>query len=368
MQDLMTLVGKQINTLIVLAFFSFISCDNSQNTSSNSNYLEVSGLAQGTTFSIIYNDNQLRDFSFEIDSILKSFDAELSLYIDSSDISKFNNGNAHFYLSNKSSYIKNCFQKSKDVYNLTNGAFNPAIFPLVNYWGFFNNSNRNDSINQIEIDSLLKLISFSDSSFCLVNDTVLNGDDVFQIAPFFYKINPRSKLDFNGIAQGLSVDVIAEHLIKNGLNNYMVEIGGEVRVSGLNPEGNLWKIGIDQPIENSSPGENEFQFKVELNNVSLATSGNYRKFYKKNGIKYSHTINPSNGYPVDHSLLSVTVISEEAAFADGFATAFMVMGVEQSLAFISNHSELELAAYFVYDENGENKSIQTNGMKKYILN
>ena len=364
----MTLVGKHIYSLILFTFFLFISCDNSQNTSSNSNYLEVSGLAQGTTFSIIYNDEQLRDFSFEIDSILNSFDAELSLYSDSSEISKFNNGNAHFYLSNKSNYIKSCFQKAKDVYNLTDGAFNPAIFPLVNYWGFYNNSKIKDSTNQADIDSLLTIISFNDSSFCLVNDTISKGTEVFQISPFFYKINTNSKLDFNAIAQGYSVDVISEYLIKKGLNNYMVEIGGEVRVLGLNPAGDLWKIGIDQPVENSSPGENDFEFIVELNNASLATSGNYRKFYKKNGIKYSHTINPSSGYPVDHSLLSVTVVAKQAAYADAFATSFMVMGLEQSLAFILKHPELELAAYFVYDENGKNKSVQTNGMRKYILN
>ena len=363
----MILVDKHIYSLILFAFFLFISCDNSQNTSNHSNYLEVSGFAQGTTFSIIYNDEQLRDFSFEIDSILKSFDAELSLYVDSSDISKFNNGNAHFYLSNKSNYIKNCFQKSKEVYSLTNGAFNPAIFPLVNYWGFYDNSKKNDSIKQTVIDSLLNIISFNDSSFCLVNDTVSKEDEVFQIAPFFYKMNPKSKLDFNAIAQGFSVDVIAEFLVEMGLNNYMVEIGGEVRVSGFNPDGDLWKIGIDKPVENSSPGENDFQFIVELKNVSLATSGSYRKFYEKNGIKYSHTINPSSGYPVDHSLLSVTVIAKQAAYADAFATSFMVMGVEQSLAFILKHPELELAAYFVYDENGKNKSIQTNGMKSYML-
>ena len=251
---------------------------------------------------------------------------------------------------------------------MTNGAFNPAIFPLVNYWGFYNNSKKNASIKQTAIDSLLNIISFNDSSFCLVNDTVSKEGEVFQIAPFFYKINPNSKLDFNAIAQGFSVDVIAEFLVEKGLNNYMVEIGGEVRVSGFNPDGDLWKIGVDQPVENSSPGENDFEFIVSLNNVSLATSGNYRKFYEKNGIKYSHTINPSSGYPVNHSLLSVTVVAKQAAYADAFATSFMVMGVEQSLAFILKHPELELAAYFVYDENGENKSIQSSRMSQYILN
>lgn len=363
----MTLVGKRQIPLIFLAFYFFTACDNLDD-GNNSNYLECSGYAQGTTFSIIYDDDSLRDFSIEFDSILNAFDSELSLYIDSSDISKFNNGSAHFYLGNKSSYIKNCFQKAKDVYNVTNGLFNPAIFPLVNYWGFYNDKLNIDSIDDHVIDSLLKLISFSDSAFCLVNDTLSNDDELKQIEPFFYKVNPDAMLDFNGIAQGLSVDVIANYLLSKGLDNYMVEIGGEVRVSGLNPSGDLWKIGVDRPVENSSPGENEFQLIVGLSDNALATSGNYRKFYKKNGVKYSHTINPVSGYPVDHSLLSVTVISNDAASADAFATAFMVMGVDKSLVFISEHPELKLVAYFVYDENGNNLSVQSKGMSDFILN
>jgi len=363
----MTLVGKRQIPLIFLAFYLFTACDNLDDDISSS-YLEVSGYAQGTSFSIIYNDDSLRDFSTEFDSILNAFDSELSIYIDSSDISKFNNGSAHFYLGNTSSYIKNCFQKAKDVYNLTNGAFNPAIFPLVNYWGFYNDNVKKDSIDNHAIDSLLNLISFNDSSFCLVFDTLSGAGDVYQITPFFYKVNSNSKLDFNGIAQGFSVDVIAEFLEEKQLNNYMVEIGGEVRTSGVNPSGGIWRIGIDRPVENSSPGENEFQLIIGLSNNALATSGNYRKFYKKNGVKYSHTINPVNGYPVDHSLLSVTVISNNAASADAFATAFMVMGVDQSLAFISNHPELKLVAYFVYDENGKNLSVQSKGMSDFILN
>ena len=138
-------------------------------------------------------------------------------------------------------------------------------------------------------------------------------------------------------------------------------------MKGINPDAGLWKVGIDRPIDNSSPGSSEFQMIIALKDMSLATSGNYRKFYKKDGIKYSHTIDPETGYPVQHSLLSVTVVHDEAAFADAYATAFMVMGVKRAKEFIENNDELDINAYFVYDQRGENKVWMTNGMNAYIV-
>ena len=144
--------------------------------------------------------------------------------------------------------------------------------------------------------------------------------------------------------------------------------GEPITVKGKNPKNESWKIGIDQPVENSSPGFNEFQLIVSLKNQSLATSGNYRKFYEKDGVKYSHTIDPKTGYPVQHSLLSVTVIHEQAAFADAYATAFMVMGVDVAKAFIENNSHLGIDAYFIYsDKKGENQVWMSSGMQAYIV-
>jgi thiamine biosynthesis lipoprotein len=172
-------------------------------------------------------------------------------------------------------------------------------------------------------------------------------------------------MDMNAIAQGYAVDVVALFLEKNNIQNYLVEIGGEVRTLGLNPKGETWKIGIDKPVDNNNiPGEN-LQAVIRLNNKSLATSGNYRRFYEKDGIKYSHTINPKTGYPVNHSLLSATVIANDCMTADAFATAFMVLGLEKSINLAQQHPELE--AYFVYsDETGNYLVKSTKGIDEIL--
>ncbi len=348
------------------------SCEQSVNTDESQNkapnFLEIKGAAQGTTFSIIYSDSLLRDLSCQIDSILKAYDMELSIYDESSLLSAFNlNIDNPYCMVDHSEYLTNCFKKSKEIFYQTNGAFNPAIYPLVKYWGFYEKSANKTEVNSHEIDSLLRLISFGDEAFFLLIDTVSKGGVLLDTSPVICKTIKNSKLDFNGIAQGHSVDVIADYFDTIGIKNYFIEIGGEVSVKGINPDGDLWKIGIDQPIENSSPGENDFQMIVALKDLSLATSGNYRKFYKKDGMKYSHTIDPKTGYPVQHSLLSVTVLYDEAAFADAYATAFIVMGMERSKNYIESNRELQIEAYFVYDQGGENKVWMTNGMKDHIV-
>ena len=348
------------------------SCEQSVKSDESKNdksfFLEVQGTAQGTSFSIIYSDSLLRDLSFKIDSILNAYDMELSIYNDSSMISEFNQ-NVHnpYCMIDHSKYLRSCFKKAKEVYHQTNGAFNPAIYPLVKYWGFYDKSMNKTDVNSHEIDSLLRLISFGDEAFFLTIDTVTKGAVMLDTSPVMCKTIKNSKLDFNGIAQGHSVDVIADYFDTIGIKNYFIEIGGEVSVRGVNPDGGLWKIGIDQPIENSSPGENDFQMIVALKDLSLATSGNYRKFYEKDGMKYSHTIDPKTGYPVQHSLLSVTVLHDQTSFADAYATAFMVMGMEKSKSFIESNLELQIEAYFVYDQVGENKVWMTNGMKDHIV-
>ena len=165
MLGLMTLVDNKFHYLITVILFFLIGCSNEKQSS----YLEISGFAQGTTFKIIYNDSHKRDFSLDVDSILRDFDNELSLYIDSSELSKFNQLGNHYYLSNQSNYIRDCFRKSKEIYKLTRGAFNPAIYPLSKYWGF-NNYKFKDSVSHSAIDSLLLFSSFADSSFYLVYD------------------------------------------------------------------------------------------------------------------------------------------------------------------------------------------------------
>jgi len=180
---------------------------------------------------------------------------------------------------------------------------------------------------------------------------------------YLVKSNPAICLDFNAIAQGYSVDVISKYLESKEVENYCVEIGGEVFAKGTKANGKRWNVGIEKPVDNSE--ERELKATIYLENKGLTTAGNYRKFYIENGIKYSHTIDPATGYPVRHSLLSVSVIADNCIDADAYDTAFMVMGLEKSLAFLKEHKELE--AYFIYsDKDGKMKTYETDGLKELL--
>jgi len=342
-------------------------------------YFQVTGYAQGTTYSIIYQDTLKRDLSNSIDSLLKDYDSYLSTYVDTSLISQFNNSeysptstktqwdNIFMDMSIKPDGIfEECFKSAKEVYHATDGAFNPAIYPLVKYWGFFNGEMRTTALDS-EIDSLLKIVDFSDSMISLYIDTVSKGGIIFGSTPMVGKMNGNVKIDFNGIAQGHSVDIIGKYLLSMGIDNYMVEIGGEVLCKGVNNKNTSWQIAVDKPVENSSPGSEGFQFVVSVNDGAVATSGNYRKFYEKEGVKYAHTINPKTGYPVQHSLLSVTVMTDQCVFADGYATAFMVMGMEETKKFISLNSKLNLEVYLIASSaEGKYDVWMTDGFEQLI--
>jgi thiamine biosynthesis lipoprotein len=176
---------------------------------------------------------------------------------------------------------------------------------------------------------------------------------------------PEFKMDFNAIAQGLSVDVLYTYIEAKGYKNFFVEIGGELKVKGKNKDGVKWKIAIDSPIENLQ--QRQLDTVVHISNRGIATSGNYRKFYVKDGVKYSHTLNPKTGKPVTHSLLSATVIADKCSSADGYATAFMVMGTEEALHFVKQHPALKLEVYLLYaDEKGEIQHRMSDGFSNYL--
>lgn len=326
-----------------------------ENSTDESVYVKINGNTQGTTYNITYLDAKGTNYQTSIDSLLAAYDMELSSYVENSIISKFNALDGHIFDLTEFPHHKNfeaCYNQAKDVYYSTNGSFNPALYPIVKYWGFFDGTEQKD-ISYSDIDSILLLTNFGEEYFSLKENQSLS------------KKYTNAQLDFNGIAQGHSVDVIADFFDAKKITNYMIEIGGEVTCSGLNPDNENWSIGIDKPVENSIPGE-ELQFIASLENMSLATSGNYRKFYEIDGKKYSHTINPVTGTPVQHNLLSVTVISKSCADADAYATAFMVMGLLNSMNFVNNHPDLELNAYFVFDANGVMTTSMTKGFEKYI--
>jgi FAD:protein FMN transferase len=308
-------------------------------------YITLAGPTQGTSYHITYQSKDSIDFQKEIDSLLRQFDLSLSTYEPASIISRINRDEPDVSLND---YFIRCFNASREVFIASDGAFDITVAPVVNAWGFgFTEKTDPDSAM---IDSLLQYVG--------MNHIRLEDERIV-------KDFPGIMLDVNAIAQGYAVDVVSEYFESKGLINYLVEIGGEVRVKGKNAHGEYWRVGIDKPIDGIQLPGLQMEAVVSLKNRSLATSGNYRRFYIKDGVKYSHTIDPATGYPVQHNLLSATVVADDCMIADGFATAFMVIGVDKSRKILKDRKDLE--AYLIYtDESGKYTIYCTPGMRRYI--
>lgn len=316
----------------------------------------IQGKTQGTTFVVKTSEDTLLTTPVEISELLEKFDSQLSGYISNSALSRFNalDTKEEFDLSEHPQF-QLCFELSQDIFKRTQGAFDPSVFPLVKAWGFF--KEMNDPPIKAEIDSILTFTGFENKKhYILENENI-------------QKLDSRFELDFNAIAQGLSVDYLAEFLDKKGHDNYFVEIGGEIRAKGLNNESKPWIVGIDQPTdENDGTNDRKLENYLSLNNISVATSGNYRKFYEKDGKRYSHTLNPKTGYPVEHNLLSTTVMAESAAIADAYATAFMTMGVHNTMKFLESNSDLKIEAYLLFEnDKGRLERAYSDGFSKHFL-
>ena len=305
-------------------------------------YNSISGLVFGTIYNITYQyDGDLKP---EIEAELKRFDASLSPFNDTSVISRVNR-NENIVTD---SFFQTCFNRSMEISKETGGAFDITIAPRANAWGFgFKQGAFPDSMM---VDSLLQITDYRKVK--LVDGKVVKED-------------LRIMLSCSAVAKGYSVDVVAHLLDSKGIQNYMIDIGGEIVAKGKNSRNGLWRIGINKPIDDSLSVNQEIQTILELTDVGLATSGNYRNFYYKDGKKYAHTIDPRTGYPVQHNILSATVIAKDCMTADALATAFMVMGLKEAEAFANANPEID--ACFIYSgENGEFKTFFTEGMKKYI--
>ena len=326
------------SVLILLLFFS--SCRK------KITFDNFTGFAQGTTYSMVFeNDGRLNleELKSEVEKILHDFDMSLSLYVDSSILSKVNR-NENISLDY---YFTEAFRKSLEITEMTDGAFDITVGPVVKAWGFGPDEQKN--FTESKRDSLLRLIGMDKVK-------IENGRVV--------KANPGMNLDFNAIAQGYSVDVICSYFENKGIKSFLVEIGGEVRVKG-DKQGVLWRVGIDKPSDNNMVPGNDLQAIISLKDRSLATSGNYRKFYIENGIKYSHTVDPRTGYPARNQLLSATIVADECATADGIATACMVIGKEKTLEFLDMHPEFD--AFLVFsDDNGNYQTWATENLKRFI--
>lgn len=295
-------------------------------------YQKDSGFIFGTIYNITYqNDKNLKK---EIEDELHKVDNSLSPFNKQSIISKINRNENVI----ADEMFTNVFTLAEQISSETNGAFDITVAPLVNAWGFgFENK-----INPTKetIDSLKQLIGYQRVSLI---DGKIKKDD------------PRIMLDCSAIAKGYASDVIADFLRSKGINNFMVEIGGEIVTSGINDKRLPWKIGVTKPIDDSLNTHQEIQTVLNVTNKAMATSGNYRNFYYKNGKKYAHTIDPRTGYPVQHSILSATVLANNCATADAYATAFMVMGIDKAKKILANHNEI--MAYFIYSDKKGNNAV-----------
>ncbi|WP_417603033.1 FAD:protein FMN transferase [Owenweeksia hongkongensis] len=308
---------------------------------------ESVGYAQGSTYQIKYITESQQDWTAQFDSIFEYIDQSMSTYRDESLISLINGGDT---LVEVDHLFMEVLKRSSEISKESDGLFDVTVAPLVELWGF--GKTKNIDIDSSKVDSAKSLIGYKQIS--VQNNSV--------------KVPAGFKIDFNSIAQGYTVDVLARFLEDNGVNQYMVEVGGEVRAKGKNSKDHYWKIGVDKPADEIDP-EDRFQMIVELRDKSLATSGNYRKYWvdSETGIKYAHTINPKTGFPARNQLLSVSIIADKCIDADAYATTCMVMGMQAAQSYIEGKDGVE--AYFIStDENGDWKVNFTRGFEAFILN
>lgn len=286
------------------------------------------GMVFGTFYKITYQHD--KNLQKEIEAQLKSVNDALSMFDKKSIITAVNN-NEPVKLNDM---FVNVFKLAQSISEDTDGAFDITVAPLVNAWGFGYKSGALPS--QQDIDSIRAFVGYQ--------KVKLSGMRI-------QKEDARLTLDCSAIAKGYGTDVVARYFLREGIKNFMVEIGGEIVTHGVNPKRQQWSIGIEKPVEDSLAMKSELQTVLKVDDIAMATSGNYRNFYYKDGKKYAHTIDPKTGFPVQHNILSATVLAKQCAVADAYATAFMVMGLEKSKEVLARHKDLK--AYLIYDDNGK---------------
>lgn len=321
--------------LIIGTFIILSENRNPESGKSNgkASYRTASGLVFGTSYHVTYLSDT--DLQQEIEDALAQVDNALSMFNPESTISKVNNADS---ITVSDTMFLEIMRLSLQISDMTGGAFDITVAPAVNAWGF--GFKESESMNQSVIDSLKQIIGYR---------------KIHEKDGFITKDDSRIMLDCSAIAKGFGSDMAARALQDNGVSDYMVEIGGEVVVSGRNPKGKLWNIGISKPIDDSLSVNNEIDTILSITDMAMATSGNYRNFYVKDGRKYAHTIDPHSCTPVSHNLLSATVLAPDCATADALATSMMVMGLDSALALCHRHPEIKV--YLIYqDSDGQLKS------------
>lgn len=333
--------------LAIIAVFAiwrlFVANNTTQPDAEETAEIHLTGTTMGPIpYSIKYMDEQGRDFQTEIDALLNAFNNSLSTYIPSSEISRFNTDD---FFEFETDFFYPVLLTSKEVYEKTGRAFDPTIGPLVNAWGF--GPEKSKGPDSLEVDSLLSIIGF---------DKVVFDENTARKQPGMY-------LDLSAVAKGNGIDVVAEFLRGKDITNFMVEIGGEVVCQGHSKAARPWVIGIQKPTLKSE--SSELMAKISMKNIAIATSGNYRNYYVKDGKMIAHTISPFSGYPESSNLLSASVFAKNCTLADAYATACMVLGLEKSKQLIDKIDGLE--CFFIYtDEQGDYQTYASEGIAPHI--
>lgn len=340
--------------LLFLATLDLSSCKQSDTTvdTADATYIKLQGETMGTYYAITYRDSLGRNLQAGIDSLLIALNLEVSTYIDSSVISRFNRSEKGMEFSGKERHFITNLIKSREIFTVSGGAFDPTVMPLVNYWGFgYSGKDKIDHVDSAKVSRLLSLVGLS----------AVTGLDT--LGPgWLSKPDPDIQLDFSALAKGYGVDLVGLFLQSRGIVDFLVDIGGENLTSGLSPRGGGWRIGINVPSEEAAL--NALYSSVDLTDKAMATSGNYRNLYEVDGVKYSHTINPKTGYPERRRLLSATIVTADCMTADALATCCMVIGVEKAKELIGSLSGVD--AYLIFSaEDGTMTDWYSPGMASY---
>ncbi len=333
--------SKNIIFLSVLILATILILFKSQKEASA--YQSIDGLIFGTVYHITYQSTE--ELKPSIDEILQKFNHSLSPFDSTSVISKVNR-NEETVLDN---YFTTVFNRSLEISGLTNGAFDITVSPFINVWGFgFKEEELPDSA---VIDSLMHFVGYQKIK---IEDNQIKKED------------ERMTINASAIAKGYAVDVIADFLNQKEIDNYMIEIGGEIVAKGVNAKKEKWRIGINKPNEDSLSTNTGLQIILELENKAVATSGNYRNYYYRDGIRYAHTIDPRTGYPVQHEIMSATIVATDCMTADALATSCMVLGLDKSKELLNSLDEVD--GFLIYmDKDGEVREFSTQGMDKHIV-
>lgn len=302
------------------------------------------GKAQGTYYAVTFYSERNLDLQPSVDSLLRAFDLTASLWEPNSLINRVNN-NEDVPVNDD---FKALLRISTEVSEASGGYFDVTVGPLVRAWGF--GPDQTPAIREGTLDSLMPLVNY--------RHVGIEGDKL-------RKTDPRIRLDFNAVAQGYSVDLAGALLESRGITDYLIDIGGEVLARGFKPGGEPWKVGIEKPSEEAG-SERVIFAEVPVSGRAVATSGNYRKYYEREGVRYAHTIDPLTGRPVSHTLLSVTVLAPTCAYADAWATAIMAMGPEKALTFI-REKKTDMDIYGIYSTpEGKLETFMSDGLKNSL--